>query len=255
MQQEKPNVCFVLSAGRTGTVLLAELLHRHFPEVVTVHEPSPARYELIIGNLRNETGLGGQVLRWLFRTARKKRLPRVGHARGYVEINPLLCPALDLLEEVPVPFNIVHMVREPLSWANSITEFRASRLVRPWVDLLPFTKPYPWPRPAGWTEMPDLERALWRWRFCNESILRIKSRCCGYALIRYEDLFAPDIRKSLQTFRRIIDLLPVRADADLSGLDLSIKVNSSRQSRELQELPIGKERAICGELMTAFGYG
>src|SRR5262249_53169080 len=126
MQREHPKVCFVLSAGRTGTVFLAEWLHSHFPEIVAVHEPSPARYELVLANLRNEIGIGGGALRWLFKAARKRRMQRVLPGRGYVEINPLLCPALDLLTEIPQPFNIVHMVRAPLSWAKSITQFRAS---------------------------------------------------------------------------------------------------------------------------------
>jgi hypothetical protein len=254
MQRQNPKVCFVLSAGRTGTVFLAEWLHRHFPEIVTVHEPWPARYEMVLANLRNEMGVGGTALRWLFKAARKRGMQRVHPARGYVEINPLLCPALDLLADTPTPFNIVHMVRAPLSWAKSITQFRASPRFRPWFNLLPYAKPYPWPRPAGWADMPELEKALWRWRFCNENILRAKSHGQRYAMIRYEDMFSRDRSVSLPAFQKIADLLPVSRDINLAALGHETKLNPSPKAAEPQTLPPERVRDICGELVAIFGY-
>ena len=114
------------------------------------HEPFPSRYELVLGNLGNYSGLGTGLARRIFHAARRRRLKALGPGERYIEINPLLCPVVEFLGEFDRELNFVHMVREPLSWARSINTFKASQFIRPFFDFIPFNSPYPSPRPVGW---------------------------------------------------------------------------------------------------------
>ncbi len=250
-----PRVCFVLSAGRTGTVFLSRLLKQLLPGSLTLHEPFPARYEMVLANLRNGTGLGGGLLRWLFRRARQRRLKTLGRHRSYIELNPLLCPLTDLLPELEIPLHVVHLVREPASWARSIVSFGASKHYRAIIDFLPFAKPYPVPRPDGWAALDELERALWRWRFCNEQILALRPRCESYTIVRYEDLFSADPAQRQAALRDLFSQLPVTLEANLSIVDTSTRVNPAPRSPAPGDISDAALRAICGDLMATLGYG
>ena len=246
-------VCFVLSAGRTGSVFLAELIQREFPEVVSLHEPFPARYELLLANLRNDTGLGASALRRVFTWTRYRRFNRLSKRTSYIEFNPLLCPLCDLLPQLPVPLDVVHLVREPLSWAHSITAFRASKRFRWLIDHVPFAKPYPHPRPPGWSQLDELERALWRWRFCNERIRALRSHCRRYLVIRYEDLFASDPAQRAGAFDELLAFLPVDCKAGLE-VDTANRANAAPKVGRPGDPSRDKVRSICGPLMADFGY-
>ncbi len=250
-----PRVCFILSAGRTGTVFLSQLLQQLSPGSLTLHEPFPARYELVLANLRNGTGLGGGLLRWLFKRARQRRLRGLGRHGSYIELNPLLCPLTDLLPELEIPLHVVHLVREPASWARSIVSFGASKHFRAIIDFVPFAKPYPVPRPDGWAALGELERALWRWRYCNEQILALRSRCDSYIIVRYEDLFSADAAQRQAALRGLFSQLPETLEGDLSIVDTSTRVNSAPRFLATAGISDTALRAICGDLMATFGYG
>ena len=245
-------VNFVLSAGRTGTVFLTKLFEP-VSHVRVVHEPFPARYELMLANLRNEWGIGKSVVRQLFLTARQKRYASLAVDETYIEVNPLMCPLVDLLKELDRPINVVHMVREPLSWVKSISAFRASKFVRPFYPLIPFSTPFPSPRPAGWDKLNSTERQLWRWRFCNEQIIAQKEHFRRYALVRYEDLFCSDLEKRLANVKAICDTFDV-------PIELVDTVNAfhERQNPAPRKpiAPVHEETAIeiCGDFAKQFGY-
>ena len=249
-----PRICFVLSAGRTGTVFLTHLLEQHFPETFAVHEPFPARYELMLANLRNDTGLGGSLLRRFFRGVRDRRLEGLRPDQPYIELNPMLCPLCDLLPDLGQPFSVVHLVRQPLSWADSIASFRASKPFRPLIRFVPFSKPYPQPRPQGWTRLNELERALWRWRFCNEQIRMLRPHAQAYSVLRYEDLFSGDAKRREASLAEFLYLLPIGFDGRLPEADFGTRANPKPASA--RPLPVDKARVetICGELMSDFGY-
>ena len=256
-----PKTGFVLSAGRTGTLFLTQLLRDYFPQLRIEHEPFPGRYELLLGNLRNETGIGGRLLQTLFEYSRRRRLRRLGKQVGWIEINPLLCPLVDLLPELSYPLHVVHMVREPLSWSKSIATFRASHRIRPFFHLIPFGSPYPAPRPVGWSRLTTLEKQLWRWRCCNERIAAQREHFVSYRVVRYEDLFSDD--------RQLRD---AAMTAILEGLDLpeigsewqdryDSRVNAAPETRRKTPVDVSHEsvlpasvRAICGDLMQQYGY-
>ena len=249
-----PRICFVMSAGRTGTLFLSNLLERHFPEAFVVHEPFPARYELMLGNLRNDTGLGESLLRQVFQRARDRRLCGLRPGQSYIELNPMLCPLCDQLPRLELPFSIVHLVRRPLSWAHSIATFRASKPFRPLIHFLPFAKPYPHPRPEGWARLNELERALWRWRYCNEQIWTLRTHAQSYAVLRYEDLFSSDAERRGASLTELLHLLPLDFDGRLPEADFGARANPKPASS--RPLSVGEARveAMCGELMSAFGY-
>ncbi|MCA9150124.1 MAG: hypothetical protein KDA92_12515 [Planctomycetales bacterium] len=250
----------VLSAGRTGTVFLTHVFADAFPQLKVEHEPFPGRYELLLGNFRNDTGLARFVMRKLFLTVRQQRLRNLGDYEGLIEINPLICAVVDLLPELQRPMMVAHLVREPLSWARSITTFRASERIRPFFRWIPFSRPYPSPRPAGWGNLSELERALWRWRWCNERIEAQRPYFTSYELIRYEDLFDrnADTRDlAMQKVLRGLDLHGLSADWQTR---YDSRVNAAPVAKPSSRLD-GEDcvnadvvRSICGDLMNRYGY-
>jgi hypothetical protein len=249
-----PTLGFVLSAGRTGTVFLARLLAEQFPAWQVDHEPFPGRYESLLGNLRNDTGLGTSVTRHLFLHARGKRIRSLGKRRGYIEINPLLCPIIDLLPLLGQPIHVVHMVREPLSWANSIATFRASRRIRPFFPFIPFASPYPTPRPDHWARLSRVERQLWRWRVCNERIVEQRPKFSSYQVVRYEDLFSDQPATRDQALSCILDSLGLPQISLQWQHHLSERVNAAPRGGASQQVSAEQVAAICGDLMKRFGY-
>ena len=240
---------YVLSAGRTGTVFLADLLNRHVPGVAAAHEPSATRYQMMLGNLRNDWGLGGSLLEPIFR---RSRLARERAAGGllYVEINPLLCAIADLLPQEGRPLRVVHMVRDPACWARSITAFRASPRYRAVIDHVPFSRPFPSPRPAGWRALSDYEQALWRWRWCNERILGLRERCDAYAIVRFEDLFGGSMQD--EALAAIFATLGLPAPTTIDGAEMSRQRNAG--PRRAIDLDTDRAAEICGGLAGQFGY-
>lgn len=243
-------VCLILSAGRTGTVFLSEVLDRALPATRVVHEPFPGRYEHVLANARNALKVGDGLLRRMFRVSRRLRLS----SPAYVEINPFLCPATDLLEDMPEPFNIVHIVREPVSWAGSITAFRASRPFRHAIDFVPFAKPSPAPRPRGWRRMPELQRALWRWRFCNERIAEARRLAHRYRVIRYEELFSDCPLEREAAMAGLVELLPERPVAAIPAQAFERRRNAAPAARTRGAVDRRTVRAICGDLLVEYGY-
>ncbi|MBS7670773.1 hypothetical protein [Croceicoccus gelatinilyticus] len=152
---------------------------------------------MMLANMRNDLGAGNDLLRAFFHRSRNRRLAERGEE--YVEINPFLCPMTDLLPESGKTLRVVHMVREPGDWAISISDFKASARFRDVINHVPFAKPYPSPRPPGWGNRPEIERALWRWHWCNSRIEDLKPHCEAYSLVRYEDVFSTDLESASET--------------------------------------------------------
>ncbi|MBX7539667.1 hypothetical protein [Qipengyuania sphaerica] len=205
---------------------------------------------MMLANMRNDWGVGGAILAPLFRRSRDRRLAERGD--NYVEINPFLCPMTDLLPEDGKALHVVHMVREPGDWATSITNFKASTRFRDVIDHVPFAKPYPSPRPEGWSAMPEIERALWRWQWCNSNIAKIAPRCEAYSLVRYEHLFSSDHATVRHTVDTVSRTLGMARPLTLDPADLDRRANPSQgdQARPAQDV-IDR---ICGPQAARYGY-
>lgn len=250
MAHDRRTLRYVLSAGRTGTVFLERFLNHHIPGITAVHEPQPSRYQMMLGNIRNDWAIGGGVLKTFFDSSRAKRERKVSGV--YVELNPFLCAIADLIPFPGRRLRVIHMVRDPATWALSISSFKASASFRAAIDYIPFAKPYPSPRPEGWRHLSEYQRALWRWRWCNERIAGIRDVCESYAVVRYEDLFGEDTfvaKAAIETICKNLDLpVPEQVDWETMrkrvnpGPDSTIVVDSRAAAR------------ICGSLAAVYGY-
>jgi hypothetical protein len=241
---------YVLSAGRTGTVFLAGLLNRQ-PGVIASHEPDSSRYQMMLANLRNDWGIGGDILKMAFERARKQRLEAAA-GRTYVEINPFLCPMTDLLPMPGRELRIVHMVRDPATWAVSIVSHKASSRYRGIIDYVPFGKPYPVPRPAGWRRLGTYTRALWRWNWCNQRISELQHASDGYCIVRYEDLFADDTEIRNTVLQKIGCTLLLPAALKESDAPMHERANAS--SGNAEGIDRTAAQRICGEMARRYGY-
>lgn len=224
---------FVLSAGRTGTVFLEKLLSVYAPHLKAEHEPSPTREQMMLANLRNDFGIGKRVLRWWFKRSREARLRA---ANGpYVELNPFLCAMTDLLCDGDRPTRIVHITRAPESWARSMTVFKASSKFRLIIDYVPFAKPYPSPRPAGWRNWSFYRRNLARWAWCNARIRALQNRADYYVHIRYEDLFSADAAIRQDCVMKVFDTLGLERPERIDWSTFDVRVNPAPPSSDTFE--------------------
>lgn len=254
MASRIPHVNFILSAGRTGTVFLYDALKRRSSRISVYHEPWPGRYGLMIANMRHRFRTSGRILLSILRYGISKRINRAVRSGryNYVEINPFLCASTDLIPHLNYKFGVLHIVRDPLSWARSITAFKASGYFRYIIDFIPFSKPSPEPRPDGWHDFTALEKALWRWRFCNEAIESLKHNKSPYLLIRYEDIFSEqDFTRNFQA-EKICKFLRIENNG---GFNISKRLNPSPKKRPLEKMPSPQLiKLATTPLADRFGY-
>jgi len=241
---------YVLSAGRTGTMFLETLIRRHCPDVHVEHEPSPSRSLMILGNIRNDCGLFGAMTRRLSRSHQETFHGRDGQC---IEVNPFLCAVTDLLPLSTRPLRIVHVIREPGAWAQSMTTFKASSRYRHVIDYVPFSKPFPAPRPDGWPKLTPFEKSLHQWIWCNNRIAALAGEAEEYVQVRSEDIFSSDRTVRNATLTRIFRVLDLPIQAETLATDeFSQRVNPAPAGTNLRDAAV--ERAICGHAATEFGY-
>jgi hypothetical protein len=241
---------FVLSAGRTGTVFLTHTLPSRVPGLFAVHEAPGSRALLMLGNLAARVGRGDRPLRaalaWAL-DARRHDEPAVD-----LEVNPMLVPLTHLLPALG-PLRVVHMVRHPASWVRSIRSFRASGYRRHLIDFVPFGTPFPTPRPEGWRRLDQVQRALWRWRHCNERIEALAQTADRYVRLRYEDLFVADRDTRERALRELLTAIDRPAPADLDQLLDAPPANPAPSGQPVDVLD-ADVAAICGPMLSRYGY-
>jgi hypothetical protein len=240
---------YILSAGRTGTVFISKLFETYAPNIIAEHEPASSRYLMMMGNARNDFGLFKSLTR---RWSRAHQNAHFSKGKKYIEINPFLCPITDTLPRKGCNLKVLHLVRHPADWSRSITSFKASTKLRAVIDYIPFAKPYPAPRPTGWTKLGNYEKSLWRWRWCNSSILTLKDAADKYVLIRYEDLFSEDKTVQMEAILKVFDVFDLPPPSDISDSFLRERVNPSPEIVFSENAKAEKD--ICGKLAEELGY-
>ncbi|MBW6419292.1 hypothetical protein [Celeribacter sp. PS-C1] len=230
-------------------MFLETLITRHCPGVTVEHEPSPSRYVMMMGNLRNDWGMLKEATRWLARHHQQKNHGKTGK---YIEINPFLCPVTDLVAESPVPLRIVHMIRSPGAWSQSMTTFKASARYRNVIDYIPFAKPFPVPRPEGWAQLTPFAKNLHRWNWCNERIAALEAVAESYIRVRCEDLFSSNPEISRHTTSQIFDTLDISLTHEISAEEFRHRVNIAPKGDDLRDRRL--EQAICGKTAADLGY-
>ncbi|MGD8327477.1 MAG: hypothetical protein PVF65_11225 [Sphingomonadales bacterium] len=252
MRKNKVIRRYILSAGRTGTVFLTHLLNT-VEGVKAVHEPSPSRWQMMLANARNDFGIGGSLLRsWFNRTRCLLHDKGIGDGHAFIELNPFLCALSDLIPEDGVETRVVHLVRHPEEWAASMSVFKASTRYRHVIDYIPFAKPYPAPRPEGWSHLSEFEKALWRWRWCNERLLALSKSATDFHTVHSEDLFGEDLEKRDTASKALFEGLALPGGFPQDFAD-SERHRNARPKGDIEK-PQGAVVRICGPLAAELGY-
>ena len=230
-------------------MFLERLIRHHCPGVATAHEPGGSRYLMMMGNLRNDTGLLSGMTRRLVRRHQAAFHDRPG---GFVEINPFLCAVTDLLPDPGRPLRVVHMVRHPAEWSRSMTTFKASARYRHVIDFVPFAKPYPAPRPDGWHRLSAYEKGLYRWNWCNARIADLAGLAERYARVRAEDVFAADPARREGAVGTVFETLGLAQPERLDTALFAEKVNPRPAGAAPPDAAAAAR--ISGALARSYGY-
>lgn len=233
---------------------LTHYLQRLPVAIVAAHEPWPARWEHVLGNLRRSRASVEAPLTAAFTETRRRRIARLDAGCIYVEVNPHLCSLLDVVGRCVRPLHIVHLVREPASWLESITGFGASGWRRHLIDRLPYTRPYPAPLPAGWRQMTAPQKMLWRWRFCNEGIEALRSGASSFATVRFEDLLGADPPTRMTALSAVHRGLSLRVPPDEPLLSRLGPMNARVPQRRSAGADSALVDLVCGDLIRRYGY-
>jgi hypothetical protein len=248
---------FVLSTGRTGTVFIAKKFKQLFPELLTVHEPGMSRYQYLLGNFSKQWPIVTPLLhRWFWFSRPEIYKNRKCYPQGYIEVNPFLCPFVDVLTELNLPLRIVHVVRHPYDWISSISDFKAKGYRGKFINFVPYNQPIV----PGGNATSHLERLAWRWRVYNENIVHLEPHADSYSLIKFEDLFSDDSTDTATAFRKMLEALGLE-DIDHCRFDERKKENANPNPKGTVSLderisPMELERihAIVTPMAEKLGY-
>lgn len=248
---------FVVSAGRTGTVFLTKTLPQHYPQLDAVHEPLGSRSTLMMANTRNLLGVGTPLVKAkMVRELRQRAAARPPGTIG-VEVNPMLVSLTDVLADAVDDLRVVHMVRHPVTWTQSIRAFKASTKFRWFIDWAPLATPFPVPRPGGmatWLLGTDqITKALWRWTYSNERIEELDGVAKRFERIRYEDLFGGPSEARTQALTTLLDVLGLPWPDDEEALFGAERQNPAPDVERVT-VPEDAMAEICGPLMEKYGY-
>ncbi|MBN1561075.1 sulfotransferase [candidate division KSB1 bacterium] len=180
--------CFVLSTGRSGTLLLSKLLSLS-PHVAVAHQPRP---ELIRASKLafEKVKIAPEVFRETFKSAREELLLEVlRHDQIFVETNNRITFFSPIIRDVFPHARFIHLVRHP-------GDFVRSGIRRGWYSekhehdigrIVPTSQARNlW---AAWTL---IEKIGWLWNETNLFIEEVKSAVPpdDFLFVKAEDLFA-----------------------------------------------------------------
>jgi hypothetical protein len=203
-----------LHSPRTGTVFLTHWINSNAGTEIAVHEPPFSRAAYLLGNLFAYRGWSRSGLVSLYMAIRKRRLIE---SKGYIELNPFLCPIADLLADTSCKLKVAHLVRDPRTWVPSLISHEASGRRRFLIRKVPFNMPREREFDQEWRTMTLIEKMLWRWSSFNRRISTLEHGDCQYEWFRYEDLFSGDAEtrdKSRGRLLQFLDLAPTASPVD-----------------------------------------
>lgn len=250
----------VLSTGRTGTDFLARFFATNFPGVKAVQEEFGGRRIRLLSNRY----LSGRLSRdELIRKLKKRYGPRLADVREplFFEANPYLSGCLDVLTDVFCEPLIVHIVRDPRTYAQSHINFGAFHgLKRVAGYLIPSWSLKPEHYDPGsqfkWSKMPAHLRMAWRWKVINEHLDRGLSLYPGrYHRLAFEDLFVGEATG----LKQLVELCDLPWKPNFRD-SLGTRANASRRKsfphwRDWSDEMAQDVHCVCGELMNRYGYG
>ena len=251
-----PRTALIVSTGRTGTQFLAHYLDANYGGVVARHEPPPARWLRLASHARMVGALSDERLRALLVSTRR-RYPPPPEADLYVESNPFLAGAADLLADAWGDPTIIHVVRDPRDHArSSLNHGTASGLKGLANRFLPYWYPNV-RRILVLDHRPSpLERAAGLWVLINDRLCRAAPRYRDYHRLHYERIF-DESHSGLREICAILGLAYREAGAAIAP---SERLNRGRLDllphwREWPRAQCRALHAICSPLMQQLGYG
>lgn len=250
---------FILSAGRTGTTFLAHVAPVLFPTVTIRQEPPGSRPLFVALNAATVGVFGQGWLEQLYFAARRRWLIRGRPDERFVEINPFIVPLASKLGEMVRPLRVVHMVRDPRDWIQSMGSFKAFGWRRHAVDYVPFAQSIHPSVSRTWLRLDPIQRLGWRWRLANEQIDACRAACERYELVRYEDLFSPDPATRVAAVRTILNVVAPETSPDLSAVPWGETINPAGREtvpawQRWSEPVKASVAAIVGVQMKRYGY-
>lgn len=176
----------------------------------------------------------------------------------YVESNPLLARLIPPLAEVFPALVVVHVVRHPVSYIESVERFGTFGGWKRWAmrvvpALTPEVRRTDYRREFG-VDTPVVRAAAY-WSALNELIDSDAQRPgIRYRRLRYEDLFAGD-RRAVETLSTLCEARP----ADLRACMLGPRINASddREWRTVENwsrIECDLVATLCGSLARKYGY-
>ena len=248
---------FILSTGRTGTMLIGWFFDRYAANAQALHEPFPNLRDVALQFAYGHVTQARTVRR--LRRARHHWVRCQGNRLVYLESNNRIWSLVPALRIVFPGCRIVHLIRDGRSFVPSAMVHRGGwfgpddRVPRLEATGLP-SDPYG----GRWCTMSQVEKCAWLWQKQNRRIAASLEGLDDVYTMRFEDLFSPEKRSG--HLGRLIEI--VGADVGLSDDELN-RVAATRRNASGQAAghryiwttaDWDRFIAIAGDLMRLFGY-
>jgi hypothetical protein len=202
---------------------------------------------------------GQEWLEKIYQKGRQRWLSQGNAGERFIEINPFISPLAPKLGNIVRPLRVVHMVRDPRDWIQSMGTFKAWGWRKHFIDYVPFAQSIHPAISREWLRMDPIRRLAWRWRLANEQIEACRDACERYELVRYEDLFNTDEETRLIAIKTIVEVLAPDASPDFSKVPWGKVVNPAGgnpipASHEWSDAVRDDVQKIVGALMVRYGY-
>lgn len=251
---------FLLSSGRVGTTSLREYLKENIRNIDVAFEPKSSRPAFMLWNMENFLKINNSLSESYVIRQRAKEFHKIHSGYTRIEINPFLTPFCKILTENIENMHVVHIVRHPYTWINSIMNFRALGWNKYVIDSIPFTRLMHPLAINMWSALTEAEKFAWRWRLHNEQILEEINNYSVYKVFKYEDLSLGETDTKVDNLSEILKILVPDYDVSKININKLGKFNTSRPSKRsvldnLSKKARGNIYEICEPLMKIFSYG
>lgn len=245
--------CFVLSTGRTGTLLLNRLL-RLSPEVLALHQPGP---ELVRSSRRayEEMDSKKEVFLETFKSCREELVLKAAvRSQVYTETNNWITFFAPVIPAVFPKAVFIHLVRHPADfvrsgirrgWYSGKHDYDIGRII---------------PRAGSlkdkWDGLTIIEKIGWLWNETNQFIENFKLQIGGdkCLFVKSEELFSdPEIVRKIYSF---INLEGFKRNSIKRLIKKPVNVQKEGEFPEYADWPEDDKKSLrkMAVLSSEYGY-